>query len=135
MLHLINSIWNTRNTRGAGDDRRLLRLLCFLCSCRFSPAYFVSDRRIAGCKTAGAALLPANGGVGKRKCGATVGGRSGPPSRRIDPPGLYEAIILGSASCFTTTPNHGSSISSDVSSPQTASLVGSGLLGLLAELS
>src|SRR5262245_44954000 len=44
-------------------------------------------------------------------------------------------IFSGSAFLSTNTPNHGSTISSDVRFPHATSFVGSGLYGLFAELS
>src|SRR5262245_45141617 len=86
---------------------------------------------IAGGRTPGRGIPPTKGGVGSRKRGTGATGGESPS----EVAGRYAAIISGSASCFTTTPNHGSIISCDVSSPQLTSLLGSGLRALFAELS
>ena len=57
------------------------------------------------------------------------------PEGSIEVGGMYMAIMSGVASRSTRTPNHGSIISWEVISPQSAALPGVGFIGLFAELS
>jgi hypothetical protein len=78
-------------------------------------------------------------GIGAEIIPGTRTGAIGPigkdPIPELHPPCRIDRMFSGSASRFTITPNHGNTISSDVSSPHATSEAGLGLYGLFAELS